>query len=314
MQTRAVFRPVEFTSEGATLRGRLYQPMGGHSAPYALVIMTPGFSATISMTTDRYAEMFAEHGLAVLLYDNRNIGASNGEPRGEVNPWVQARGYRDAVRFVRTLPEIDPRRIALWGISNSGMITLVLAAVLGDQIAAAAALVPSCGMEAPPPDPDGRLYRLLCETLEQGNVAGTPETTIGPLPVVSPAPLHQPAHLHPPTFYRWFMEHGGRFGSGWVNDATRVNPAMPAPFSPGIAAPHIRVPVQVIYAPDDEIERANPAVTRLVCASLGGPKEVVELEPGCGHLGAFWYPSTWFDQVTPLQTGFLVRRLAAVPA
>ena len=309
MQTQTRFKPVAFTSEGATLRGRLYMPADGGSAQHPLVIMTPGFSVTVSMMTDRYAEVFAAHSLAVLLYDPRNIGASDGEPRREVNAWVQARGYRDAVDFARTLPEIDAGRIALWGISNSGMIALVLAAVLGDRIAAATTLVPSCGAEPPPADPDGRLYRLLCETLDHGDVAGTPETTIGPLPVVSAAPLHQPAHLHPPSFYRWFMEHGGQFGSGWVNDATRVNPATPAPFSPGIAAPHIRVPVQVIYAPDDEIERANPVVTRQVCASLGGPNEIVELDPGCGHTGALWYPSTWFDRVTTLQSSFLNRQL-----
>ena len=88
-------------------------------------------------------------------------------------------------------------------------------------------------------------------------------------------------------------------------------PPTPAPFSPGIAAPQVRVPVQVVYAPDDEIARANPAVTRSVCAALAGPKEVVELEEGCGHFGAIWRPSAWFDRVSALQAGFFAERLAA---
>jgi hypothetical protein len=130
------------------------------------------------------------------------------------------------------------------------------------------------------------------------------------MPVVSFDPIRYPSHLAPPTAFRWFIEHGGRPGSGWINDATRVVPATPAPFSPGIAAPRVRVPVQVIYAPDDEMGRANPAVTRLTCGALGGSKEVVELEEGCGHFGELWHPSPWFDTVSALQAAFLLRHLA----
>ncbi len=116
-----MFRIVEFSSEGATLRGRLYaQP--NLSQPSPVVIMAHGFSATINgMVTDRYAETFYAVGLAVLLYDHRNFGISDVEPRQEINRWVQARGYRDAINFVTTLPEIDAARIAIWGNSSSGL-------------------------------------------------------------------------------------------------------------------------------------------------------------------------------------------------
>lgn len=305
----AGFRPVEFPSEGAILRGRLYLPRASGPARHPLVVMGHGFTSTVPMTTDRYAETFAAQGLAVLLYDHRNFGESSGEPRREVNPWIQARGYRDAVRFARMLHEVDADRIALWGLSNSGMQVLVLGALLDGEVAAVTAVVPSCGEGPPPPDPDGRIFALLRETFERGDVSGTPETITGPMPVVSFDPLRYPSHLQPPSAYRWFIEYGGRHGSGWMNDATRVVPATSAPFSPGIVAPHIRVPTQVIYAPDDEMGRANPAVTRLVCAALAGPKEVIELEHGCGHFGELWHPSAWFDRVSALQAAFLLRYL-----
>lgn len=68
-----MFESVEFWSEGAVLRGRLYRPSdGGGSVP--VVVMAHGFSATITMTTDRYAEVFADAGIAALLYDHRNFG------------------------------------------------------------------------------------------------------------------------------------------------------------------------------------------------------------------------------------------------
>lgn len=307
------YRPVAFDSDGATLRGRLYRPAAASaSAPCALVIMAPGASATIAMSCDRYAEAFAAHGLAVLLYDHHSIGASDGEPRRVINPWVQARGYRDAVRFARSaLPEVDARRIGLWGVSFSGMQVLVLGALLGSELAAVAALVPACGDRPPPADPDGQLFARLRDAFERGDVAGTPQTTFGPMPVVSADPLRQPSMLQPPSAFRWFMEHGGRHGSGWVNDITRVVPETPAPFSPGVAAAHVRVPAQVVYACDDEIARASPAVTRQVCEALGGPKEVIGLPDGCGHFGALWYPGGWFERVSTLQAAFLARQLAA---
>ncbi len=55
MPTTSGFRPVEFTSDGATVRGRLYLTEG---LPAPLVIMAHGFSATVPMTLDRYAKRF----------------------------------------------------------------------------------------------------------------------------------------------------------------------------------------------------------------------------------------------------------------
>jgi uncharacterized protein len=105
---------VEFPAEGATLRGLLFAGGSQTESERPLVIMAHGTSATVNMVADRYAEVFARAGLAVLLYDHRNFGSSEGEPRQEINPWIQCRGYRDAMRFAKTLGGIDPERIALW--------------------------------------------------------------------------------------------------------------------------------------------------------------------------------------------------------
>src|SRR5258708_36797563 len=103
---------VEFQSLGAPLRGWLFPPPA-RRAP--AVIMAHGFSATRSMTIDKYAEAFYAAGFAVLLYDHRGFGASDGDPRLQVNPWVQARGYMDAVGLVSRLDGIDPSSVAVWG-------------------------------------------------------------------------------------------------------------------------------------------------------------------------------------------------------
>lgn len=69
------------------------------------------------MVIDGYAEVFRRNGFAVLLYDHRNLGISGGEPRQEVNPWIQCRGYAHAIDHVETLGGVDAGRIALWGDS-----------------------------------------------------------------------------------------------------------------------------------------------------------------------------------------------------
>src|SRR3989304_922836 len=114
-----MIKEVEFPSEGATLRGLLFLPESQTNRS-PVVIMAHGTSATVFMVADRYAEVFCRAGLGVLLYDHRNFGRSEGEPRQEINPWIQCRGYLDAVKFAETLDGVDPERIALWGDSYTG--------------------------------------------------------------------------------------------------------------------------------------------------------------------------------------------------
>ena len=141
-----MFETVEFPSEGALLCGRFYRP--DRVAPFPVVIMTHGTTATITMAVDHYAEVFCSAGLAVLLYDHRNFGTSGGEPRQEINPWIQARGYRDAVNYLLTRSDVHTDRIAAWGDSYSGMIALVVGA-LEPRFAAVAVQCPTCGAEKP---------------------------------------------------------------------------------------------------------------------------------------------------------------------
>jgi uncharacterized protein len=296
---------VEFPSEGAQLRGRLYHPRRPGPAP--VVVMAHGTSATISMATDRYAEVFQDAGLTVLLYDHRNFGGSGGEPRQEINPWVQARGYRDAMTFVESLEDTDPRRIALWGDSYSAAEALVVGAV-DDRVAAVVAQVPSCGSDLPPPDPDGSLFGALRETLLEGDVHGEPGDTLGPLPVVSSDQLHTPSLLPPIQAFRWFIEYGGRHGTGWLNVATRVVPKTRAPFHAGIAAPHVRQPVLMLVAPQDEMPQANPDVSRAAYRGLPATKQLSEIDGG--HFGLLYHPSELFDVASRAQRDFLVQTLA----
>ena len=106
-------RDIEFDAEGVTLRGWFY-PAEGASGTAPTIVMAHGFSAVKEMYLDAYAEVFAAAGLNALVFDNRNFGASDGEPRQEIDPWAQVRDYRHAITYAGTLSESDDR-IGVWG-------------------------------------------------------------------------------------------------------------------------------------------------------------------------------------------------------
>ncbi|HEY7578579.1 MAG TPA: alpha/beta hydrolase [Acetobacteraceae bacterium] len=97
MRTDIAFK----ATDGVTLRGWHYRPNG--SGKHPTIVLAHGFSAVKEMYLDKYAEAFAESGFASIVYDNRNFGASDGEPRQEIDPWLQIRDYSDAITFARSL-------------------------------------------------------------------------------------------------------------------------------------------------------------------------------------------------------------------
>jgi uncharacterized protein len=102
---------VEFkTEDGVMLRGWHYRPDRGQE-PWPTIVMAHGFSAVKEMYLDRFAEAFAGGGLAALVFDNRNFGASEGGPRQDIDPWQQIKDYRDAISYALTLPGTDARRL-----------------------------------------------------------------------------------------------------------------------------------------------------------------------------------------------------------
>lgn len=299
--------PIAFASQGATLRGYLLTVSGAKShLPTA--IMTHGTSATIRMVAIEYARVFAGSGLAVLIYDHRNFGKSDGEPRQEINPWIQCRGYLDAMTFTASRPEIDPDRIALWGDSYTGGHVVVVSAC-DPRPKALVAQVPVFGKTPPPVAPSAEAFGEIKETLLGGDVTGTPETTAGPIPVVSPDQLGTPSLLAPIQAFRWFIEYGGRPGSGWLNRVTRVIPPTPVTYSPYLCAPFVQARVLLMVAPEDEMIHANYQVTQQAFELLPGFKRWYDIADG--HFGLLYHPGDRFEEAANVQAEFLRSQLEA---
>ncbi|BAT59441.1 fermentation/respiration switch protein [Variibacter gotjawalensis] len=119
---------IEFDAEGVTLRGWHYVPTEG-KGPFPTIVMAHGSAALKEQYLDRYAEVFAAAGLASVIFDHRNFGASDGVVRQEIDPILQMRDYRHAISFAQTLPSVDGARIGAWGTSLSGGHVLMLGAI-----------------------------------------------------------------------------------------------------------------------------------------------------------------------------------------
>lgn len=299
--------PIAFSSQGATLRGyMLTRTDAGPRRP--VVIMAHGTSATIRMVAIEYARAFANAGLAVLIYDHRNFGISDGEPRHEINPWIQCRGYLDALSFVVSRPEIDPERVGLWGDSYTGG-QVVLVSACDARAKVIVAQCPTFGPTVPALAQSAENFALIKTTLLSGDIMGTPETTTGPLPVVSHDQSGTPSLLAPIQAFRWFIDYGGRPGSGWVNRVTRVIPPTPVPYSPYLCAPFVQAKVFFMVAPEDEMVHANYDVTRRAFELMPGIKRWHDIAEG--HFGLLYHPGARFDEAASAQARFYCDHLDA---
>lgn len=302
-----MYRNIEFKSQDVTLRGRLYLPKNTCLKKNPVVIMAHGFTSTINgMTADKYAERFKEENIAVLLYDHRNLGISDGEPRQEINFWIQSRGYVDAIDFVCKQPEIDTNKIAVWGTSMSAREAFLVGSV-DKRVAAIIALVPAFGDDYPSKDDGGSLYTIAKETLLNNHILELPHTKTEPMAIVSHDQINSPSVLKELTAFRWFMEYGGRFGSNWKNVVSFSNTEIPENLHLGQCAPYLKVPILMIVAKNDEMEGASPVVTAKVFSLINQQKEWVDISGG--HFGLLDYPSQLFEKSSKAQINFLERQL-----
>ncbi|WP_421327569.1 UilS family quorum-quenching N-acyl-homoserine lactonase [Aeromonas veronii] len=87
--------------------------------PYPVIILCHGFCGIREMLLPAYAQSFVQSGFAVVSFDYRGFGDSDGE-RGRLVPAMQIADITSVIRWVREQPQFDPQRIALWGTSLGG--------------------------------------------------------------------------------------------------------------------------------------------------------------------------------------------------
>lgn len=139
----------QFPSQGDKCSAWLYLPDG--VVKPSLVVMAHGFGGLRNCGLEPFAELFADQGLAVLLFDYRGFGESEGTPRQLISPRRHVEDYQAAVNWARGRKDINADKIALWGTSFSGGHSIV-AAAHDPKIAAISVQVPFvCGIASSTP-------------------------------------------------------------------------------------------------------------------------------------------------------------------
>jgi hypothetical protein len=138
-----MWRDVAFKSEGEQCRGWLYVPEQLPSFVKApAIVMANAITAVKEMVLPGYAERFAAAGYVCLAFDFRFLGASGGNPRGQIFASEQIDDLRNAISWLSLQPEVDANRIGAWGASFGGAHVLYLAA-FDKRIKAAVSAIPS---------------------------------------------------------------------------------------------------------------------------------------------------------------------------
>ncbi|GAI65903.1 unnamed protein product [marine sediment metagenome] len=140
-------KDVIFKVKGTSITAWLYLPED-LSAPVPCIIMGHGFGGTKDMILESYAFRYQEAGFAVLTFDYRHFGESEGEPRQLILIPYQLEDFTAAIEYARSLKEISPARIALWGTSASGGYGIIIAAK-DKNIACVCAQCPGLDPHAP---------------------------------------------------------------------------------------------------------------------------------------------------------------------
>jgi uncharacterized protein len=265
----------------------------------ATIVMRHGWSAVKETYLDDFAAKFSSGGFVVLVFDYRNFGDSEGEPRGHIDPHMQHEDYRNAITWASLQPMVDASRIGIWGSSYSGAHVIHLAA-FDRRVKCAVAQVPLMNAT--------NSFRRL---VRADNWRGLPawlaadraeEYTTGKinyLPVV--AEQGKPSALPTQDSYDWFIKVGRTRAPKWENRQTVRSLELALEYNPAANIHLISpTPFMMMVAENDVLTPPDLAIEAYGRARV--PKRPVILPGGdfCACASGLQSASTpalsWFKQ------------------
>lgn len=287
---------IRFESHGDDCAGTLFLPEGDAVCP--AVVLAHGFTATREDGLAPFAGQFVSAGFAALTFDYRGFGDSGGRERQVLSIERELEDVAAALAFARAHERIDPDRIALWGSSLGGGLTLETAAG-NPGIACAIAQVPFTDgfamLGATPPLVAARLSvksvkDLLAARLNRRRVmvpaAGVPGSVAA---MTSKDALPGFESITPPG-----SRHENRVSASAVLGILA--------WRPGRKADRIACPLLVQIGDRDVDTPPKPAIRAATIAPAGELKRY-----DCGHFDVYNPP--WFSRVVADQVDFLKRYL-----
>ncbi|POX50628.1 alpha/beta hydrolase [Streptomyces sp. Ru72] len=265
-----VTEDIEFRVSELTLRGKLFRPTDGpERLPVAILQGGLGGPAESMFAM---ARGFTDAGLACLIYDHRNTGYSDGEPRQQFDPWQQCRDLRDVITHLTLREDVDPDRIALWGISIGGANSLFTAATDRRVKAVVSIIPPVSGWSARTLQPADTLAELeaLIPADRQAQLRGEPAASIR---------LHGVPEPGDPVMFSdqeglEFVENMIHGLPSFRNEITTSTLDRIFEMEVRAYAERITAPVLMILASKDTVAPVEEA--REMYERIPGPKEVIE--------------------------------------
>lgn len=289
------------TSGSDQISAWLYRPTGEDDAP--LLVMAHGLGAVRTMRLDAYAERFSAAGYACLVFDYRNFGDSEGEPRQLLDIRMELADWAAAVAYAHTLPGIDHSRIAVWGTSFGGGHVITTAARV-PGIAAAIAQCPFtdgiASLRAINPVTVARLTAAAVRDLV-GGWAGRP-----PLLIATAGKPGELAAMTAPDAYQGYLSLVPA-GAQLRNEIAARIALQVAMYRPGRHAKQVSCPILFCVCENDSVAPAGPTLRYAAQAPRGEVKRYPE-----GHFAI--YLGDAFERVIADQISFLEKYLKPAPA
>ena len=277
---------VYFPSAGDQVEAFLYLPDNLGGTPPPVVVMAGGWCYVKELVQPIYAEAFAAKGLAVLLFDYRRLGASEGTPRQHLDPRDQMEDYRNAISYLETRDDVDTARLGAWGISYSGGHVLILGAT-EPRIRCVVSIVPVVDGLKTLKQAHGTMgFRRLQECIQAsraklyatGEHSFIPHASTDPVRdvVTWPFPASQP-------LFEWLKE---TQGPAYENSATVASTEMLLDYS---VYPHVTrlidTPTMMVVAEGDDHTMWDLEIEAF--ASIPTPKKHLRVVEKSGHHGLY---------------------------
>jgi pimeloyl-ACP methyl ester carboxylesterase len=283
---------LEFASGGECCAAWFY-PAAGDAAAAPVVVMAHGLSGTRRDGLGPFAERFAAAGIAALLFDHRGFGDSGGAP-DVFDPDRQLEDWRAAIACARSLPGVDPERVATFGSSIGGGNALAAAAA-DRRIAAVISQVPFLDILRQAHRSAPRVAaRMLLAAVRGSHLSavGRPDQ-----PAFINAPHSEAGWRHVVAIgedSRW----RNRVSSRWL---------LGRPYRPARHAAGLHCPWLLCVGEADRVARPGPAIA----AARRAPLAELRTYPGVDHFDIYDGPA--HEAVVADELAFLRRHLLDAP-
>lgn len=299
------FERIEFVSDGVTLRGRLYRPanvLGDVAGDVPVVVMAHGFSVLMTWLSD-FATDLTRAGVATLVFDHRNFGESDGQPRFGFDNLLQIRGYRDAITFAQSQHGIDPKKIVVWGQSASSLIVQFVGA-LDDRVRAVICHTPVNGSAKTKFDKTSENFEWLRANWNTLDLTEFPAREIA----VRFSELDEgegQVVVAGSGATKYVKQMKERFNTtNWSNQVFILQRKLQAQFNEQrLPTKHLKVPTLFVVATDDEVPLCELATNRECFEMIDAPKRKLEISGG--HFGLAYLDSVAYRQTLFANIQFL---------